>query len=129
MALRVAIDANRYADFLRGVHDAVAPLRRAHEIHVPFIVLAELRAGFQWGEYEKENEARLREFLSARRVHVLFADEGTTPFYADVYADLRRRGTPIPTNDIWIAAIALQHDLALLTRDAHFDAVVRLPKL
>jgi len=58
----------------------------------------------------------------------LYADEQTTHHYASVFAQLRRQGTPIPTNDIWIAAIVLQHDLALLTSDAHFSSLPQLAR-
>jgi len=70
----------------------------------------------------------LARFLNTPRVSVLYADEQTTHHYASVFAQLRRQGTPIPTNDIWIAAIVLQHDLALLTSDAHFSSLPQLAR-
>ena len=129
MALRIAIDANRYADFFRGVEAAVRPIREAQSVYLPFIVLAEIRAGFKHGNHERENERNLQEFLKAHHVTVLFADEATTHFYAQIYLDLRRAGTPIPTNDIWIAALVIQHDLVLVTRDRHFEAVPRMARM
>ena len=62
-------------------------------------------------------------------VGVLYADEQTTHYYASIYRQLRKQGTPIPTNDMWIAALVLQHSLVLLARDAHFDALPQLPRL
>jgi tRNA(fMet)-specific endonuclease VapC len=129
MALRLAFDVNRYADFCRGVDTAVATFRRAAELHIPFIVLAELRAGFRVGTRARQNEHRLAQFLSAPRVTVLYADEGTTHFYAELYAELRKAGTPIPSNDLWIAALVVQHDLTLFTRDQHFELLPRIPRI
>jgi tRNA(fMet)-specific endonuclease VapC len=128
MALRIAIDVNRYVDFVRGVEEAVACFRRAREIFVPFIVLAELRAGFRGGRRTTANEAVLSRFLQSDRVTVLLPDEQTTHVYADVYTQLRRAGTPIPTNDLWIAALVIQHGLALFTRDLHFDHLPQIPR-
>ena len=74
----------------------------------------------------RRKEAKLVEFLNSPRVSVLFADDQTTRNYAEIFAQLRRAGTPIPTNDLWIAALAVQHDLPPLTSDRHF---LRLPQL
>lgn len=129
MALRIALDANRYVDFCRGDEHVVALVRRTADIQLPFIVVAELRAGFRLGTRGEANERRLAEFLRSPRVSVLFADEGTTHVYAGLFAELRAAGTPIPTNDLWIAALVLQHDLTLVSRDRHFDAVRGVSRL
>jgi tRNA(fMet)-specific endonuclease VapC len=127
--LRIAIDTNRYVDFARGLPEAVERLRRADEIRVPFVVLGELRAGFATGARTAENEANLVRFLDSRRVDVVLADEDTTHHYARLLQQLRRQGTPIPTNDLWIAALVVQHDLHLFARDAHFDHLPQIPRL
>ncbi|MCH7813131.1 MAG: type II toxin-antitoxin system VapC family toxin [Planctomycetes bacterium] len=127
--MRLALDANRYVDFCRGVDAAVEPVRRAAEIVMPYLVLAELRAGFRCGGRTQQNERVLARFLQSPRVGVLFADEGTTHFYAELFAELRAAGTPIPTNDLWIAALVVQHDLTLLTRDKHFRHVSRMARM
>src|SRR5208337_1916404 len=101
----------------------------ADEIWLPFAVLGELRAGFAAGSQEARNEAVLRRFLLKPGVGILYADDQTTQQYANVYRQLRRQGTPIPTNDMWIAALVLQHSLVLLARDAHFDALPQLTRL
>jgi tRNA(fMet)-specific endonuclease VapC len=124
--VRLALDTNAYGAAARGDAKAAALLRAADRLVVPFVVLAELRAGFASGTAGRRNEATLTRFLSTPRVEVLYADEQTTYHYANVFAQLRRQGTPIPTNDIWIAALVLQHDLVLLTEDAHFS---RLPQI
>ena len=119
----VVIDTNAYSGFLRGVPRAVDTLRTAHEIHLPLIVLAELLAGFAAGMRAQKNRDELRFFMTSPRVHLLKPDEKTAHHYADVYAALRRIGAPIPTNDLWIAALARQHRLPLFSFDAHFAAV------
>ena len=91
-----------------------------------FIVLGELRAGFAVGAQGPRNESVLRRFLMKPGIAVLYADDQTTHHYANVYRQLRKQGTPIPTNDMWIAALVLQHSLALCARDAHFDALPQI---
>lgn len=127
--MNIAIDTNRYVDFMRGVDEAVARFRSSSAIAIPCIVLGELRAGFACGAKTRTNERNLGRFLSRERVRVLWADEATTHLYARVFADLRAQGTPIPTNDVWIAALALQYGLPLYTRDAHFLNVPGLATL
>lgn len=124
--MRVALDTNGYVAFCRGEEDTVDLLEKADSIHLPFVVLAELRAGFAVGKRGAENERVLGLFLSKPEVYSLFADDQTTQQYASVYRQLRRQGTPIPTNDTWIAALVLQHGLTLHARDRHFD---HLPQL
>lgn len=124
--MRLAIDTNRYRDFCKGEPDAVEKLRAASRIFMPFPVLAELRAGFECGTVARRNESGLTRFLNSPRVAILFADEQTTFHYARIYHQLRRQGTPIPTNDIWVAALVQQHDLLLYSRDAHFDVLPQL---
>ncbi len=124
--MRVALDTNGYVDFCRGKAETVDLLEKADSIHLPFVVLAELRAGFAVGRRGSENERVLGLFLCKPGVQVLYADDQTTHLYASLYRQLRRQGTPIPTNDIWIAALVLQHGLTLHARDRHFD---HLPQL
>jgi tRNA(fMet)-specific endonuclease VapC len=125
--MRILVDSNRYQDFCEGEPQAVHVIRRAAEIMIPFIVLGELRAGFACGTRSYKNEQTLTRFLNSPRVKQLFADEDTTHQYARLFKQLRKQGTPIPTNDLWIAALALQHDLLLFTRDNHFDHLPQLP--
>ena len=121
MAIRLALDTNRYTDLCRGTAEVVLLAEHAEVVFLPFVVLAELRAGFAVGKRGAENERVLRRFLMKPGVAVLFADDQTTHHYAAVFRQLRRQGTPIPTNDLWIAALVLQHDLVLCARDRHFD--------
>jgi len=129
VAVRLALDTNRYTDLCRGAESVVQTVEFADEVWLPFIVLGELRASFAVGSQGSRNEAVLRRFLLKSGVAVLYADEQTTHHYAAVYRQLRKQGTPIPTNDMWIAALVLQHSLVLYARDTHFDALPQLTRV
>lgn len=119
----VLIDTNAYAAFKQGLPDALDIVQRAPRIFISSIVIGELLAGFAAGSREAQNLAELEQFLASPRVVSASADEHTARYYAKVYRGLRARGRPIPTNDLWIAATALQHSCALFSFDAHFQAV------
>ena len=127
--MRLALDTNGYRAAADGDTRTAELLRRADEIWLPYVVLGELRAGFALGTVGKKNEAKLTEFLNSPRVRALFADEQTTHHYAVLFAQLRRQGSPIPTNDIWIAALTVQHDLLLLTNDEHFSKIPQIVRV
>ena len=120
---QLLIDTNIYTAFKRGESAVVNTLRKAEVIGLCTAVLGELYAGFKCGSRETDNVEQLELFLDTPRVAVFGADETTARFYANVYANLKRRGSPIPVNDIWIAATAMQHGLAVCTFDAHFEQV------
>jgi tRNA(fMet)-specific endonuclease VapC len=126
--MRLVVDTNRYTDFARGVPEAVDRLRTAERIFVPFCVVGELRAGFLCGSRSERNEANLARFLARARVDVLFADGTTTHHYARLFRQLRMQGTPIPTNDLWTASLAVQHGCHLFARDRHFDHLPQIPR-
>jgi len=123
-----AIDTNVYSQFRRGEPAALRALRTSHEIHLPLMVLGELLAGFAAGSHAARNREELARFLASPRVLLLKPDEKTADHYAAIYAALRRQGTPIPTNDLWIAALARQHRLALFSFDDHFAVVPGLSR-
>jgi len=125
----MVIDTNRYRDFCAGVPEAVDRVQMAERVFLPFVALAELRAGFLGGTRASSNEAALVDFLNGPRVGVLYADEETTHHYARIFRQLRQQGTPIPTNDIWIAALTEQHSLLLYSRDSHFDHLPQIPRV
>ncbi len=127
--MRLALDTNRYTDFCRGEPGVVDSLETAEQVFIPFVVLGELRAGFSVGKFGPNNERVLREFLVKDGVRTIFADDQTTHHYANVYRQLRKQGTPIPTNDMWIAALVLQHNLVLFARDQHFDHLPQIARL
>jgi tRNA(fMet)-specific endonuclease VapC len=127
--VRLALDTNRYTDLCRGTASVIETVELADEVWLPCIVLGELRAGFAVGTQGPRNEAVLRRFLLKSGVSVLYADDQTTHHYASVYRQLRKQGTPIPNNDMWIAALVLQHSLVLCARDEHFDALPQLVRV
>lgn len=127
--MRLALDTNRYVDLCKDQEETVRLVATADAVFLPFVVVAELRAGFAMGRRAVENERVLRRFLIKDGVHVLFADDQTTFHYATVFRQLRLQGTPIPANDIWIAALVLQHNLALHARDRHFDHLPQLARV
>ena len=127
--MRVVLDTNRYVDLCKGVGSTVELLETADVVLLPFVVLAELRAGFLLGRRQVENERALNAFLLKDGVEVLFADDQTTHHYASVYRQLRKQGTPIPTNDMWLAALVLQHTLALHARHKHFEHLPQLVRV
>lgn len=120
---RILLDTNVYAAFKRGDDDAVELLRLADEIVLCPVVLGELLAGFAHSAREARNREELAAFLDSPRVTLVPLDDQTAEAYARIFTLLRRKGTPISTNDLWIAATALQHGLILVTRDAHFTAI------
>ena len=129
MAIEIAVDTNRYRDFVDAIPEAVAVFRTAARICVPFIVVAELRAGFGVGTRGEENGRVFEQFLHRQRVEVILPTMETTRHYANLYRQLRTAGTPIPTNDLWIAAIVVQHELCLYSRDNHFRALQQIPRV
>ena len=123
---RTLLDTSAYSAFLRG-HDGIkATLQRTDEICLSATILGELLAGFRRGVHRRKNETELETFLSSPRVQVLDVDRATAERYALILDGLRRSGTPIPTNDIWIAATAMQHGLRLVTTDAHYQHVAQV---
>ena len=127
--MRLALDTNRYTDLCRGNVHVVETVETADEVWLPFVVLGELRAGFAVGKQGTHNESVLRRFLLKSGVGVLYANEQTTHHYATVYRQLRNQGNPMPTNDMWIAALVLQHSLVLFARDVHFDVLPQLTRV
>ena len=127
--MRLALDPNRYVDLCRDAPGVGETLETAEAVFLPFPTMAELGAGFAVGSRGPANEQTLRRFLLKTGLSVLFPDEQTTHHYASVYRQLRAQGTPIPTNDMWIAALVLQHDLVLYARDRHFDHLPQIVRL
>lgn len=123
---RVLIDTSAYSTFFRGDAEAKEAVRSSDEIYLNPVVIGELLAGFGRGRQRAKNEQELDEFLAAPRVKVVGIDEETSIRYAAILAGLWTAGTPIPTNDIWIAATAMQHGLEVLTADSHFSKVAQI---
>lgn len=119
----ILIDTNAYTSLRRGDPQAISIVQRAPFIAINSTVVGELLGGFKAGTREIQNRQDLESFLSSPRVALHPIDRGTAEQYAAIYAALRTAGSPIPTNDIWIAATAIQHSLRLFTFDNHFKAV------
>lgn len=120
---RVLLDTSGYSAFMRAHPGVGATIRRVDEIVVSPILLGELRTGFRHGALREQNEQELSGFLGSPRVRLATIDAETADRYAEIMAFLRRAGTPVPTNDAWIAATAMQHGLAVLTTDPHFERI------
>lgn len=122
----IVLDTSAYSAFKRGHPQLRFRLREASRIHLNPVVLGELRAGFLRGSRPAENLAELEQFMSSPRVEVAMVNEETASRYALIVDSLRRAGTPIPTNDIWIAASAMHLGAVLVTTDPHFGRVAQI---
>lgn len=120
------LDTSAYSNFRRGSEELAALLDRADLVGVPTVALGELRTGFVLGGRRKRNEAELDAFLDNPVVEVLQVDGETSRHYAEIVAELRRAGMPVPTNDIWIAAVASRNGTTVLTCDDHFERIDRV---
>jgi predicted nucleic acid-binding protein len=119
----ILIDTNIYSYALKGDPDTVSVLKTMTLIGISSISIGELLSGFRGGTREKENRRELEEFLDSPRVRIYFIDQDTAEFYAEILNELRSKGTPIPTNDIWIASVALQKGFPLYSKDLHFRQI------
>ena len=117
---KVMLDTSAYSAYLRGNEDVKRAVQEADEIYLNPVVLGELHAGFAHGGKEKKNREILKEFLASPRVQVAVIDEETSERYAAIIVYLWAKGAPIPTNDLWIAATAMQYGLKLVTTDGHY---------
>ena len=124
---RLLIDTNIYSYALRGDDGVVEVLKKAEQIGISVVSIGELLSGFKGGGREQKNREELEKFLDSPRVIVYSVDEDTSEFYAEILNNLKQIGKPVPTNDIWIAAVAFQNGLKLFTKDEHFKAIAGLP--
>ncbi len=120
---RIFVDTSAYSAFMAGKPEVVGAIRGADEIVLNPVVLAELRSGFLRGTQHAQNERELQTFLKSPRVTTLPIDDEAADRYALILASLWQAGTPVPTNDIWIAATAMQHGLRVLTTDEHYSHI------
>ncbi|MHB8731891.1 MAG: PIN domain-containing protein [bacterium] len=123
---RVLVDTSAYSAFMSGHADVTRALQEADAIYLNPVIVGELRAGFLKGRWRKKNEEELRVFIASPRVDVVDITEATAERYAAILDFLWRGGVPIPTNDIWIAASAMQHGLKLITTDTHYTKVPQI---
>jgi len=122
----ILLDTSAYSAFMRGHPEVKLAVQRSEEICLTPVVLGELISGFAVGKKEKQNRKWLEDFLSSPRVSVLEMDAETSERYATILNALRKAGTPVPTNDIWIAASAMQYGLKVVASDRHY---LRIPQI
>ena len=121
------LDTNALSAMADGDPALKPILQQTNELAIPVIVLGEYRYGIAQSRNRLNYEKWLSDVLTGCRV--LRVDEETALQYANLRVDLKRRGRPVPGNDLWIAALALQHAMEVLSRDGHFDYVPRLKRL
>ncbi len=126
---KVLIDTNIYSLAMKGDGNVVDALRKIDLIGFPAISVGELYSGFKGGNREAENREELNVFLDSPRVLVHTLDVETADFYASILNNLKVAGTPIPTNDIWIAAVAFQYGYIIFTKDRHFNLIPGLTQI
>jgi tRNA(fMet)-specific endonuclease VapC len=125
--VEVITDTNALSAFADGDLQVLALLKRASQLAIPVVVLGEYRFGIAQSRKRYEYELWLQETLPTCRVMEINLE--TTIWYADIRAELKRVGKPIPTNDVWIAALCRQHNLPLLSQDRHFDQIPGLCRI
>jgi Predicted nucleic acid-binding protein, contains PIN domain len=123
---RILLDTSAYSAFLRGHAGVVQTIRQSEEISLNPVILGEMLAGFRKGNRQHRNEEELQRFLSSPRVNVVEINEETSERYAIIFDSLRRAGTPVASNDLWIAASAMQFGFRLVTLDTDFQ---RIPQI
>jgi len=119
----ILLDTNAYVRFLAGEEIVLTCLAQAGRVYMSVFVLGELVAGFRAGSKEKQNRQILDRFLAKSSVIVLDATRETAEYFGLIKAALKKSGQPIPLNDVWIAAHALETGAVLVTYDTHFAAV------
>jgi len=124
--MRVLLDTNAYTALKRGHPSVVAMFRNAAHVYLSAVVAGELLYGFRSGNRFESNLAELDEFLGSALVSLVPVTLETARRFGQIAASLRRKGTPIPTNDIWIAALGLETGAELISFDQHFAVVENL---
>ena len=119
----ICLDTNAYSALMRGLGEVKDVLERADSLIMPTIVLGELYAGFAAGRKKQENIRKLQDFLSSSSTRVVQTSLETAVRYGSLVQQLKLQGTPIPTNDIWIAAVAFETGAVLLTDHHHFSVI------
>ena len=117
------IDTSAYSSFFKGDSKLKSYFKPDSNIYVPLVVIGELRAGFAAGTKPDYNEKYLQQFLDKPQVRILNLSDKTAVIYGLIYARLKKAGKPVGSNDMWIAALALEHDCLLVTLDSDFKRV------
>jgi tRNA(fMet)-specific endonuclease VapC len=120
---KIILDTNAYAVLLAGDEDVLGAISSAETVYMSVIVLGELFAGFAGGAKKRENKVTLQRFLMKPSVKILNATAETAEVFGQVKFDLKRSGNPLPINDVWIAAHALETGSVVVTYDTHFKSI------
>jgi len=121
--MKLLLDTSAYVGFKRNIADPVETIVGADQILFSPVVLGELMFGFRNGARFKENMKGLDEFLLHDVVEIVQIGKTTSDRYSRIATQLKRNGTPIPSNDIWIAAQTMEHGAELITSDRHFSKI------
>ncbi len=121
--MKICIDTNIYTAYKKGDSTIIKILEETDFVYIPSVVLGELYAGFYIGAYTKKNITELEDFLTVPGIEVVEVNQAIAEKYGYLIKTLRNQGTPIPTNDVWIAATALELSAKLLSFDKHFSHV------
>jgi len=124
--MRCCLDTSAYSQFKRGDAQVVELVDRADWVGMPAVVLGELWLGFLLGSRLGQNRTELAAFVAHPAVEMLVVDEEVARIYAEIVVDLRHAGTPLPTNDIWVAATAARAGASVVTYDSHFVQIKRV---
>jgi tRNA(fMet)-specific endonuclease VapC len=119
----ILIDTNAYAAFKKGNQAIIEIFQYADILAITPIVLGELLAGFEGGTRTKQNRIELKQFLQSARIKNFPITSETAHYFSQIYASLKLKGKPIPTNDMWIAAQALEFGCIVCTLDKHFQQI------
>lgn len=125
----IAIDTDTFSHLLRGDIKVGEIISTAQLIAMPIVVIAELRAGFLHGKKEVKYGSILDDFLSDPRTTVMHIADETVQIYAELYAQTRFNGKQLSNNDLWIAALCVQHNYPLLTFDGDFNALPQVRRV
>ena len=122
--MKLILDTNIYADYAEGIFEIVDFLAiHGEHISIPSIVIGELIFGFMHGSRQRFNERKLEQFIKRLKVEIIDVNVDVARKYALIYSSLRKKGTKIPINDVWIAACCMEAGGTLITRDKHFEVV------
>jgi len=121
------LDTNALSDIFKKNDTIKVHLENANHLYVPVIVLGEYRFGIKATTKAKELAILLSEFINT--VQILVIGTKTASHYADIRWELKQNGTPIPENDIWIAALGREYNIPILSRDSHFDYIEGITRL
>ena len=117
---KIVLDTNAYTALMQGQPAVKQAIENAEQVFIPVFVLAELLFGFKNGAREEANNTLLKDFLKLQGVSIQHTTNETAQIFSELQLDLKQKGTPIPTHDIWIAALAIETGSVVVTFDRHF---------